>query len=148
MSKKIGVLLTLDGEQRFIQGLKNAQSSTKLLKNDLSGLTSEYKSSANSLEYLTKRQENLKEAQSAYERVLSQAKSGRANALDGLNKQKDALEDLRKQLEQARQAQRQMESSGDRVSQSYKDQCRAVEEDCLRCGLFQRRCGDRESSGI
>ena len=104
MSKKIGVLVALDGEQKFIQGLKNAQSSTKLLKSDLSSLASEYKSNANSLEYLTKRQEKLKDAQTAYERVLSQAKSGRSNALQQLNQQKDALEDLRKQLEKAKDA--------------------------------------------
>ena len=86
MSKKIGVLITLDGEKQFVQGLKNARASTKLLKSDLSGLASEYKNNANSLEYLTKRQEKLKEAQSAYERVLSQAKNGRSNALKQLKK--------------------------------------------------------------
>ena len=61
MSKKIGVLIALDGEKQFVQGLRNAQASTKLLKSDLSGLASEYKNNANSLEYLTKRQEKLKD---------------------------------------------------------------------------------------
>ena len=128
MSKKIGVLIALDGEKQFVQGLRNAQASTRVLKSDLSGLASEYKNNANSLEYLTKRQEKLKDAQASYERVLSQAKNGRSNALKQLNEQREALEDLRKQLDKAKDAQRQMEASGDRSSQSYKDQCAAVKD--------------------
>ena len=128
MAKKIGVLLALDGEKEFTQGLKNAQTSAKGLKSDLSALASEYKGNANSLEYLTKRQEKLKEAQTAYERVLAQAKNGQRNALQNLNKQKDALEDLRKQLEKAEKAQKDMEDSGDRSSKAYKDQVKAVED--------------------
>ena len=128
MSKKIGVLITLDGEKEFTQGLKNAQTSAKALKGDLSGLASEYKGNANSLEYLTKRQEKLRDAQQAYERVLAQAKSGQAHALSGLNQQKDALEQLRKQLEKAKAAQKQMEDSGDTSSKAYKKQCQAVED--------------------
>ena len=128
MAKKIGVLIALDGEREFVQGLKNAQTSAKGLKAELSGLASEYKGNANSLEYLTKRQEKLKEAQTAYDRVLSQAKNGQANALQQLNKQKDALEDLRKQLEKAEAAQKEMEQSGDRSSKAYKDQVQAVDD--------------------
>ena len=57
---KIGIVLALDGEQKFAQGMKNAQQASKQLDAQLKTLKSEFKDSATSMEYLTKKQDLLK----------------------------------------------------------------------------------------
>ena len=77
---KIGLVLALDGEPKFTQAMKNAAQSARLVNRELKDLQSEYKGSANSLEYLTQRQEKLKSQQEVYARTLNAAKAGQANA--------------------------------------------------------------------
>ena len=80
MANKIGIVLALDGEQKFTQGMRSAQASAKTLKTELSALDKETQGSANTMATLTRKQEALKKAQEGYQRVLTAAKTGQANA--------------------------------------------------------------------
>ena len=57
--KKIGVVLALDGEKQFVQGVANAKKESALLQSELKKLSAEYEGNANSLDFLQKKQENL-----------------------------------------------------------------------------------------
>lgn len=128
MPSKIGVVLALDGEREFVQGMRNAKQSAQTLKGDLASLKKEYKDNANSLEYLTARQGKLEEAQAAYERTLNAAKAGQSNARKAYKEQANALEELRTKLDAAEDALRDMEKAGDTSSDSYKSQKKAVDD--------------------
>ena len=56
--KKIGIVLALDGERQFSQGVSNAKKESAMLNSELKKLSTEYKGNANSLEFLTKKQES------------------------------------------------------------------------------------------
>lgn len=127
MANKIGVVLALDGEKEFSQGMKNAQESTKLCDQALKNLKDEYKENANSLEALSKKQEALTKKQEAYKRTLDQAKNGQKHAVENYKKCGKALEDLRKDLDKAEDALKDMEKAGDTTSKAYLDQKKAVE---------------------
>ena len=111
MPSKIGLVLSLDGEREFTQAMKNACQSAKQTNTALKDLQSEFKGSANSIEYLTQRQEKLKAQQEAYARVLNAAKTGQANARKAYKEQADALEELKKKQEEAQKALEKMDKS-------------------------------------
>ena len=57
--KKIGIVLALDGEKEFRQGMSNARKESQMMKSEINKLSAEYEGNANSLEYLRKKQEAL-----------------------------------------------------------------------------------------
>ena len=128
MANKIGIVLALDGEKEFTQGMKAAQQSAKLFEQNLKNLESEYKGSANTIEALTKKQEQLTNKQQAYNRELESAKSGQKNAVDNYKKAGERLEELKDDLDKAKQAMKAMEDAGDSSSSAYKKQAKAVED--------------------
>ena len=128
MANKIGIVLALDGEKEFTQGMKSAQQSAKLCEQQLKNLDAEYKGSANSLEALTKKQEQLVNKQKAYTRELESAKSGQKNAVEQYKQAGQRLDELQKELEQAKSAMKAMEAAGDNSSKSFKDQAKNVEQ--------------------
>lgn len=128
MANKIGIVLALDGEKEFTNGMKAAQQSAKLFDQNLKNLESEYKGNANSLEALTKKQEQLTNKQKAYNRELESAKSGQKNAIDNYKKAGERLEELKDDLDKAKQAMKAMEDAGDNSSAAYKKQAKAVED--------------------
>ena len=67
-SKKIGIVLAADGEKQFTQTLTNAKKNAALLKSELTKLSTEYEGNANSLEFLTKKQENLSKQTESYQK--------------------------------------------------------------------------------
>ena len=113
MANKIGIVLALDGEQKFTQGMKNAQQSAKLLDGSLKELEAEYKGNANSLEVLSQKQEVLKQRQDAYQRVLTAAKTGQANAKKAYIEQAEAVERLQKEYDKAKDALSKMDKAAD-----------------------------------
>lgn len=114
MANKIGVVLALDGEQEFTNGMKQAQNASKSLKQDLTALSNEFKGSANSMEYLSQKQQNLAAQQRAYQNTLNAAKAGQKNALDNLNKQKEAVDKLEKELKEAKAAMQKYNAEGNK----------------------------------
>lgn len=128
MANKIGVVLALDGEREFTQGMKNAKDSVKYCNDELKNIKQEFSDAANSMGALTQKQEALTKKQEAYERVLKAAKTGQDNAKKQYKDQAKALEDLKKELDEAKSALDKMEKSGDTSSKSYRDQVAAVEK--------------------
>ena len=128
MANKIGIVLALDGEREFTQGMKNAQQSAKLCDQELKNLNKEYAGQANTLEALAKKQETLKSKQEAYNRTLEEAKKGQKNAVDNYKKAGERLEELKNDLDKAKKAMEDMEKAGDTSSKAYRDQARAVED--------------------
>ena len=127
MATKIGIVLALDGEQKFAAGMRAAQTSAKTLKQQLSLLQREYKDNANNIAALSKKQEALKAAQEGYQRVLTAAKTGQANAKKAYKEQADAVEKLSKQYEEAKKALDKMRSEGQEGTDAYQKQRAEVE---------------------
>ena len=78
--KKIGVVLALDGEKQFVQGVANAKKESALLQSELKKLSAEYEGNANSLDFLQKKQENLGKQTESYTKRLEESKKGLENA--------------------------------------------------------------------
>lgn len=121
MAKKtMGLVLALDGESKFREGLRNASKQVSLNKTAIKDLTAEYKGNANSLEYLQKKQELMKSQQDALNRKLTEAKTGFDNATKTYEKQKTALEELQKRQQKAADSLDEMKKSGQEGSDEYK----------------------------
>ena len=120
MAAKIGVVLALDGESKFTQGMRSAKTSAKNCKDELKRLSTEMKGSANTAENLKKKQEALKKAQEGYQRVLTAAKTGQANAKKAFQEQASALEKLSKEYEDAKKAVEQYEKAGKTNTEEYR----------------------------
>lgn len=128
MASKIGIVLALDGEKEFTNGMKQAQQSAKLFNQEMKNLESEYKGSANSLEALTKKQEVLQKQQRNYNNALKSAQDGQKNAVKQYQEATKNLDKLNDELDEARKALQKMEDAGDDSSKAYKDQAKAVKE--------------------
>lgn len=128
MASKIGIVLALDGEKEFTNGMKAAQQSAKLLDQELKNLDSQYEGNANSIEALTAKHEKLTQKQQAYTRELESAKGGQQNAVKNYREAGERLEQLQKEYEQAKNAMKAMADAGDTTSKSYKDQAKAVND--------------------
>lgn len=102
MANKIGVVLALDGEKEFANGMKQAQETAKQLDVALKSLSAQYAGSANSMEALSKKQDVLKQKEEAYGRVITNAESARKKAVEAYNEQKKSVEELSKALEEAK----------------------------------------------
>lgn len=121
MAKKtMGLVLALDGESKFREGLRNASKQVSLNKTAIRDLTAEYKGNANSLEYLQKKQELMKSQQDALNRKLTEAKTGFDNATKTYERQKTALEELQKRQQKAVDSLDEMKKSGQEGSNEYK----------------------------
>ena len=128
MANKIGIVLALDGEQKFTQAMRNAQQSTKTLKTNLTNLSKEFEGTANTMEALRTKQSALKSLQEAYARSLATAKAGQDQAKKKYQDQAKALEKLRKEYEQAQKALDQMEREGKQNTAEYQKQKAQVEK--------------------
>lgn len=128
MPNKIGIVLALDGEKEFANGMKSAEESAKKFDQQLKNLEDEYKGNANSLEALTKKQELLKEKQEAANRALESAKGGLSNAKKNYRDAGEALEKYSDELEDARKELQRMDDAGEKGTSAYKKQAKAVED--------------------
>lgn len=128
MAEKIKIVLALDGEHEFTQGMNNAKQSVKLCDQELKNLKAEYKGNANSMKALQSTQEALKNVQDAYNRELAEAKSGQQHARENYKKTGDALEELKTKLGKAKEELSSMEKAGNTSSKAYKEQKKNVEE--------------------
>lgn len=128
MATKMGLVLALDGEQQFKQGLQNAQKQVKLNQQGIKELSAEYKDNANSLEYLQKKQQLMEQEQAALTKKLDAAKIGFENATKVYDKQKSALDDLKKKQEAAAKALEDMEKAGKSGTSEYEKQKKELEK--------------------
>lgn len=126
--KKIGIVLALDGEREFSQGMANAKKESALLNSELKKLSTEYTGNANSLEFLAKKQENLTKQTQSYQKQADAAKKGLENAQNTSQKAAKRYEELSKALKEAEKAQENMQKSGKEGTKEYQDQSKKIEE--------------------
>ena len=127
MPNKIGIVLALDGEEKFANGMKSALESSKKFDAELKNLENEYKGNANSLDALTKKQDLLKQKQEAANRQVEAAKNGLSNAKKNYRDAGEALDKYSDELEEARKELQRMDDAGEKGTSAYKKQARAVE---------------------
>lgn len=149
MAKKIGIVLALDGEKQFTQGLSNAKQESARLQAELKKLSAEYEGSANSLEYLQKKQENLAAQTTSYTQKLEASKKGLENAQSVQKKAAERYEELTKALEKAKTAQKAMADAGETNTKESKQQAKEVEDlekAVEKQGLEVQKCEGKVSS--
>lgn len=127
-SKRIGIVLAADGEKQFSQSLSNARKESNQLKSELTKLSTEYKGNANSLEFLSKKQENLAKQTESYQKRVASAQKGLENAQNVTKKASERYEELSKSLKEAQDAQKKMQDSGQEGTKEYQSQAKKVEE--------------------
>ena len=147
--KKIGIVLALDGERQFSQGVSNAKKESAMLNSELKKLSTEYKGNANSLEFLTKKQENLSKQTESYQKRAESAKKGLENAQKVSQKATQRYEELSKALKEAEKAQENMQKSGKDGTKEYQQQSKeveslqkAVEKQGLECQKCEGKVSD------
>ena len=147
--KKIGIVLALDGERQFSQGVSNAKKESAMLNSELKKLSTEYKGNANSLEFLTKKQENLSKQTESYQKRAESAKKGLENAQKVSQKAAQRYEELSKALKDAEKAQGNMQKSGKDGTKEYQQQSKeveslqkAVEKQGLECQKCEGKVSD------
>ena len=125
--KKIGVVLALDGEKQFVQGVANAKKESALLQSELKKLSAEYEGNANSLDFLQKKQENLGKQTESYTKRLEESKKGLENAQNVQKKAITRYQELTKELEKAENAQKAMKDSGTASEKEMQNQAKEIE---------------------
>lgn len=126
--KTVGIKLSVGGEKEYTQSFSNAVKQTKLLQTETKSLSQEFQGSANSMEALQKKQENLVKLQESFKQKLETANTGLSNARKEYTKQAEAVETLRKKLDQAEKSLKEMKDSGQEGTEAYSNQQRAIEE--------------------
>ena len=158
-SKRIGIVLALDGERQFSQGVSNAKKESAMLNSELKKLSTEYKGNANSLEFLSKKQENLSKQTESYQKKVTAAQKGLENAQNVTKKAAQRYEELSKSLKEAQEAQKKMQDSGQEGTKEYQTQAKKVEdlqkalgkqgEECKKCegkvSDWSKRVSDAET---
>lgn len=121
-AKKIGIVLALDGEDKFRQGVQNANKEAGALKAELKKLSVEFDGNANSMDYLSRKQEVLTKQQSAYRKKVDEAQKGLKKANENYSSQIKRLTELEGELKNAKQKLEEFKNANDESSAAYKKQ--------------------------
>lgn len=127
-AKKIGIVIALDGEKQFVQQVQNANKQTSALKAEMKNLSAEFDGNANSMEYLTKKQDILTRQQSAYTDKLDAAQKGLKRAQENLDGQSKKLAELESKLGDAKKKLEAFRNANEESSDAYKEQQKEVEK--------------------
>ena len=126
--KEVGITLALGGEKEYTQGFSNAVKVTKMLQAETKSLAQEFEGSANSMQALQSKQENLIRLQDSFKQKLNAANTGLGNARKQYEEQAKAVETLKEKLDIAQKSLDKMKKQGEEGSDSYKKQEKAIEE--------------------
>lgn len=126
--KEVGITLALGGEKEYTQGFSNAVKVTKMLQAETKSLAQEFEGSANSMQALQSKQENLIRLQDSFKQKLNAANTGLGNARKQYEEQAKAVETLKEKLDIAKKSLDKMKEQGEEGSDSYKKQEKAIEE--------------------
>lgn len=126
--KEVGITLALGGEKEYTQGFSNAVKATKMLQAETKSLAQEFEGSANSMQALQSKQENLIRLQDSFKQKLNAANTGLGNARKQYEEQAKAVETLKEKLDIAQKSLDKMKEQGEEGSDSYKKQEKAIEE--------------------
>lgn len=139
-AKKIGIVIALDGEKQFTQGVQNANKESAALKAELKNLKEEFDGNANSMEYLTKKQDVLTRQQTTYQQKLKAAQGGLEKANENLKDQTKRLAELESELGSASKKLSDMKAANEEGSDAYKEQEKIVNnlQDAVERQTFTR----------
>lgn len=126
--KEVGITLALGGEKEYTQGFSNAVKATKMLQAETKSLAQEFEGSANSMQALQAKQENLIRLQDSFKQKLDAANTGLGNAKKQYEEQTKAVESLKEKLDTAQKSLSKMKENGEEGSDSYKKQEKAIDE--------------------
>lgn len=126
--KKIGIVLALDGEKEFRQGISNAKKETQMYKSEINKLSAEYEGNANSLEFLQKKQEALEKQTKSYEKQIKNASDGLKNAESVQKRAAARYEELKGEVDNARKALEEMAEAGQEGTKDYKNQEKSLQD--------------------
>lgn len=126
--KEVGITLALGGEKEYTQGFSNAVKVTKMLQAETKSLAQEFEGSANSMQALQAKQENLIRLQDSFKQKLDAANTGLGNAKKQYEEQAKAVESLKEKLDTAQKSLNKMKENGEEGSDSYKKQEKAIDE--------------------
>lgn len=126
--KKIGIVISCDGEKQFSQGVANARKESASLKAELKNLSAEYDGNGNSMEYLQKKQDILTRQQGVYEKKLEESQKGLEKATDNYNKQCKRLDELEEELSQASKELEDMAKAGKEGTKEYEKQEKKIKD--------------------
>lgn len=129
MATKIGVVLALNDEEKFANGMKKAQESVRQLDSAIKGLSEQYAGNANSAEALSAKQDLLKQKEEACERALTNAKSARSKAVEAYRQQAKAVDELAESLSKAQKEGNQSEAD------KYQKKLAAAQKELSRLDL-------------
>ena len=127
-SKKIGIVIALDGEKQFAQQIQNANKETGALKAELKNLKEEFDGNANSMEYLTKKQDILTRQQSVYQKKLDGAQNGLKKARDNYDQQTKRLQELENEFGSAKEKLEAFKKANNIAGSEYKKQEKLVSD--------------------
>lgn len=145
--KKIGIVISCDGEKQFSQAVANAKKESASLKAELKNLSAEYDGNTNSMEYLQKKQDILTRQQGVYEKKLKESQSGLEKATDNYNKQCKKLDELEDELSQASKELEDMAKAGKEGTKEYEKQEKKI-KDLSTAVEKQTLARQRESGAI
>lgn len=126
--KKIGIVISCDGEKQFSQSVANAKKESASLKAELKNLSAQYDGNANSMEYLQKKQDILTRQQGVYEKKLEESQKGLEKATDNYNKQCKRLDELEDELSQASKELEDMARAGKEGTREYEKQEKKIKD--------------------
>lgn len=120
MSRTIETILRLQGESEYRTGLKNCASEMKVLKSELSLVSSEFRTNANSMDALTAKGEVLSRMYANQEQKVDLLRSALENARKTQAEEQQTVDHLREQYEQAKKSLSEYGDEVDKNSEEYK----------------------------
>jgi TP901 family phage tail tape measure protein len=99
-ARKIETHLIVSGDQEYIDKLTKVNETLSAEKSGLTLLDKQYKENRNSLEYLTKRVDQMRTTEEAHAAVLAEAKAGYENANKTLEKYEAELQEAKSKVEE------------------------------------------------
>ena len=125
--RKIGALITLDGEKKFKEAVSDCSKSLGLMKTEMSLVEAQTAGSANSLEALRAKHDVLSRTLDGQIKKEEAIKVGLKNAERQYSSVGKALADYKERLSQAEKSLKQMEESGTATEEELSTQRQTVE---------------------
>ncbi len=120
MSRTIDTILRLQGESEYRAGLKGCTGEMKVLNSELSLVSSEFRTNANSLQALTAKGEVLSRMYATQEQKVDLLRGALENARETQEAEQKTVDDLRDQYEKAKKTLAEYGDAVDRNSAEYK----------------------------
>lgn len=137
MSRTVETILRLQGESEYRTGLKNCAGEMKVMKSELSKVSSDFRTNANSMEALTAKGDVLSRMYDNQEKKVALLRGALENAQKTQADEQKEVTELREQYERAKKA---LDAFGDSVDENNEDFRKAkAETESLRESLVQHQ---------